>query len=361
MTDIIFAQSFLLEAFGFMEPSESDQKTIPAFPVSEAYKSGRKVLGKFVSWGLIIACSVMCFMEVISDVNTSLNLIDPMKNRNDPFLIRILSDLQYCFYPLRAVLVLSLFITNRSKWTKLRNNMQALINEYRGKTKNPRFKTVSQLLLVSVCLSIVTFLLHGTFFSLQWYTNFDSKRQFHGSNYSVTVDHDYCYVFFCMNFIQATTLWTLTAFPAFFLSQQVLICPVIFAVFLLYTLRGVEDDVENEIGLARAIVMIGQDQRLAHLKTKLRVWNRTFVVTQQLVDQLNDVFTWIFLTSVGLDLVTALSLGAEIIQPRSDAPPAMYSVANCALFTAYATIFYSPFVMLHDKVHRHTLLEFDLL
>ena len=361
MADIIFVQSFVLKAFGFMEPSESDQKTIFAFPVSEAYKSYRKVLEKFVSCGLIVACSVMCLMEVTADVNTSLYVIDPMKNRNDPFLIRILSDLQFFFYPLRAVLVLSLFLTNRFKWTELRNDMQALINKYSGITNNPRLKTVSQLVLVSVCLSIVTFLLHGTFFGLQWFTNFDSRRQFHGSNYSVIIDHDYCYVFFCMNFIQATTLCTLTTFPAFFLSQQVLICPVIFAVFLLHVLRGVEDDIQNEIGLAKAIVVIDQDKWLAHLRTKLRVWNRTNVVAQQLVDQLNTAFTWIFLTSVGLDLVTALSLGAEIIQPRSDAPPVMYSVANCALFTSYATIFYSPFVMLHDKVRRHTWLEFELL
>ena len=351
--DSIVGQSFLLRWFGFFQP--------PALPGKKAHldsSSFRRMprlttLLKLISRGLLISTSCLLILEFNSDFIHALPGSTYGRNLGDPFLIRIISELQYCFYPLRAVLVLTLFLINHDGWTELYTNMNSFLESCQLFSRSIRAKLSRRLKILSLTLVIVTVLSHGVFVSLPWWSDLTGRIDPRGVAYTAFI-RDNCYELpaslrACFNFVEVILLWGLSAEPTFILSQQVLISAVIFALLLLQALRAMEGEIKREICHIAEVVREDSD---TDIQSKVALWMATYMAAQKLLDKLNETFSWILMSSVGCDVIVSLSLGAKLIQPHSERSTTLliYFAASCGLFMSYATLLFLPFVLLHDKV-----------
>ena len=356
MGEIAVVQLFLLRAFGFIPYSFNHKPSfISSRESTRQWRSFWIFLQKLISRGLILATTCQLLMEISTDVASSITVDRydadiKSKNHEDPFIIRIISDLQYCFYPVRTVLILVLFLTKQSTWIELHQSVQNFIRF------DDRGKIVRQMRLLSIVLSILTFLLHYTFVACQKMTSFNRRKQAHGPSFSV-FDRDYCYNWgICLNFIENILFQGFTLYPAFFLSQQVLIYAVIFSVVILQEMKSLADDIRNEkIRANVALSQMGMMLWSVTLQRRVMQWTEKYISAQKLIDQLNETFTWILLISVSFDVLTALGLGAEVIQPHARLLPGQvaYNFVNSAVFVAYATLLFLPFALLHDQVYMY--------
>ena len=343
--EIFTAQSFLLQTFGYITTPLSS-------PVIHWRVRLIRALQTLVSGGLLLTTICLLFLEIVADVFYSMFGNIEGKNADDPFIVRIISDLQYCFYPMRAVLVLMIFVASQSKWKDLQKNIHDFIRSNKLFSETTQQKLVQQIKTGSFLLFLVTLVVHVTFVLFQSGVTFIEKHQFHNPSYSVT-ERDYCYLVFCFNFIEYIGVWCMTAVPAFFLSQQVIISAVIFAFILLQTLRMLEKEIQDEVDHALSeLNSIGMESWSSRLYRKVIRWTRMYTAAQKMLDSLNDMFTWILLVSIGCDLLTAISLGLKLIQPHANLSmiKAMYIIAGCALFIAYTTLQFLPFALLHQRV-----------
>ena len=345
MDDIIVAQSTLLRNFGFICPSAAESTSRP-------WGQRLLTLRKYLARLLLFCTSVLCIMEIMAGVAYSINSnLDPggFFYRDDPLIIRIFNELQFCLFPVRAVMVLTIFLLKQSEWQELHTNLRNFVRDPGVFYQDNHAKVIRKLRLISWVLFAVTLALHCMFFCFQRYI---SSINHSPSNLGVNFDH-YCYLFVCFNIIENTIVWVLTIFPAFFLSQQVLLTSAIFSTALLQALRLLEEDILQEITNTRLLLIgTGKKNWTLTFGEKVRLWTTTYKTAQQLLDQMNRVFSWILVASVTSDISTALGLGTELIQPKGQILDivAGYSVVSCALFIAYATLFFLPFALLHDKV-----------
>lgn len=149
-------------------------------------------------------------------------------------------------------------------------------------------------------------------------------------------------------------LWMITYDVSFVLSQQVLLCPIIYTVILVRLLRILEDDIMRMSQEHGQPSMTGPDngERLVRLRDRLGLWSIGYIAVKRFVDRINGVFSWILLVSVAFDLLTALGIGASLVTPHAEnawADVAFY-VSSFILFMAYATVLLLPFVLLNNKV-----------
>ncbi|OWA51937.1 hypothetical protein BV898_16397 [Hypsibius exemplaris] len=341
--DIIFVQSYLLAPFG-----SSSRELHPEN--REQLFSRIKIA---VSSVFLFACTGVVIMEA---GGTTERAISQAVTKNDPILITLIESLSNCAYPFRAILILSIFMSKRTAWRKLHDMAHKNVLQL-----DPDTKAVRYLRRLSVILFAGTVGVHSVAITLSWMYQQDlndiaqSRGEVPGHEASGR-----CYVYFgyCLHSSVLILLWTLLADLPFLLSQQILLGGVIFIVKLVRIMKDLNREIKNEIDqLGERRCGVRSERVLWN--ARIRRWTTTYVACQRFVRQFNAFYQWILLISVGLDILAALGLGANLVAPAEgpqDKTTVVYVTANCA-FLAYATVLFIPFVQLYEEqaiLTKHT-------
>ncbi|OWA51933.1 hypothetical protein BV898_16393 [Hypsibius exemplaris] len=190
----------------------------------------------------------------------------------------------------------------------------------------------------------------------------------HPSTSAVPLDTNkyFCMVTDCFSMTEILAIWVPFVDVPFVLSQQVLICSVIFAVVLTKVLRRMNAEIEVEIG-SWGTEFAGSNARHARrgcerLQEECQKWAFLYVDCQNFVSKFNAFFGGIVLVSVAMDFLSALGNGANILAgSRASVGLIVTCTGLSLLFLSYTTVLFIPFVLVCEESTKMDGLVHQLL
>ncbi|OQV16558.1 hypothetical protein BV898_09233 [Hypsibius exemplaris] len=149
----------------------------------------------------------------------------------------------------------------------------------------------------------------------------------------------------------------------FILSQQVIVCGIVYVLCLLTVLQSVTRNLQGELANWLKGTNVEPRSRDDDLSRRVKHWMCVYMDGQTCLHQLNGFFGWIFLAAVGLDFAMALGSGADLLISKSAsraAAPARDAWTAC-LFLTYTTVLYLPCVLLLEERSKLIILLRHLL
>ena len=249
---------------------------------------------------------------------------------------------------------MGIFLHCRGAWTNLHKNAHKMLHELCGDDK-VYHKHLTSLRKMSVLLFGMTFCCHSLYVALDWTVHMNPNESFNATGHN-----EYCYTYFsvCLNFAEEFLLWAPLLDGLFILSQQVLICGVLIAIMMLKILNIMDSKILLEIeACSRSDFEMSVAER-SWMNRKLLRWTTVYTETHNLLVEFNAVFSSILLVSVGLDVLTTLGNGGNLLQSQVPQTSAGYYLWNCVVFLSYSTILFIPFVLLLEKVEWYVWVKF---
>ena len=339
MEDIALIQSVIFKVFGFIPFSL-------LFGCFEPLKKLINGLFRIFALCFLITCAGGWTFVASSSIYGGLS-----GDGKRPFIVALVDILFDCFYTARAIIIMTIFYSNRGTWVLLYSNANQLLDRFLSDKT-----TLQTLRRLSGLLFTVTFLCHALWVSLQW-TNSEALIQI-GLNSTAS---DYQFFDFSITAKQYVSFWSLIDI-LFVLSQQVIMSSVILAVMLVKVLELLEAEIQAEIHnhIDRSNHRVLSDF-WPDFGRKIRFWPCAYTESCKLLQQFNDFFSMILFTSVGLDVMSALAFSMSILTTDIKGPYPKsylaYQIFNVGLFLSYTTIFLSPFIVLYEKASKFALLN----
>ncbi|OQV19670.1 hypothetical protein BV898_06212 [Hypsibius exemplaris] len=297
---------------------------------------------------LLLGASVLLAFEVGNNIYF---YMEPSRSvtSSEPPIVEIVKDLQMCFYPARAILIMTLFLFKApSLWSRLMRKLQfLLLNKF--PEVNRRSAVTKRLRSLSVWLFVVTSSLHVLWSCLEW-SRYEYLLPLQANNNTPRMD---CYHYFtlCLTFHEFVLMWSPHVDVLFIMSQQVIVSAVLCGVALLYVLSDLNRDIHAAFRDLKPRPLGDIDaSSWCELNQKVVTWIATYTQTFEALCLVEALFSGILCVSIGLDVMAVIGTGATLIT-ASDANFSFqaYFVWNTLLFLSYATLFYLPFVYLHEK------------
>ncbi|OWA51932.1 hypothetical protein BV898_16392 [Hypsibius exemplaris] len=331
--DILSPQSWLLKVTGY-EPSTAKSRYLHNYPKLAA--SLRAIPAMLSSVYLFIAtiAAVWVFVDLAWSPAAA-------HHTNDPTIITLVQNLVASVYPIRGAVVLLIFVVKRSAWTEVRQKIHILI-KLTAPAKNAQ---TSRLRFLSPALVIATFSSHILFTTLMWVTR-DKRFNRAGTQFHPDRERGVCFVDICFRQRDILFAWVPLVDVPFVLSQQVLLCSVLFAVYLVKLLKLISRDIQSEFE-AQLKVTSGS----GNLSGNVERWTFVYVECQRFMCAFNALFGWIWFVSVVLDFSTVLGCGSNILAGETSLDNDLTAVFVWMAVpgTLYITVLFLPFVLVNEE------------
>ncbi|OWA50491.1 hypothetical protein BV898_15004 [Hypsibius exemplaris] len=265
-----------------------------------------------------------------------------------PFILKVVKDLAYCFYPIRAFLIILIFLFKNL--SRLREQMQAFKSYLAFLSKATRGDCpIKRLKVMSVIFFLVTFVVHFLWVSLEWSKN-GGLLPLRKINWRREC---YSYFTFCLRDYLFILLWTPSIDLMFFLSQQVIAYAALCAITLLYVLRSLQAEIHSATEYHLSMSPTGDVSRWMRMRRKVIRWTDIYTEVCGAVREINVVFGWIVFISVGVDILTTFGMSATLMtSTETNLNYVVYNVCISGVFLAYATVPFVPFVLLYEMSHE---------
>ncbi|OWA51935.1 hypothetical protein BV898_16395 [Hypsibius exemplaris] len=302
----------------------------------------------------LLSCAGASVLEISSTLQRS--VLAPLHNTSDPFFVVLIQNMWNCSYSLRAVLVLALFASQPTAWHALHANIHTVFSHLETNTE----RSTKYLRFLALLSFLLTFTVHSITVILSWFRQegwLNRLNYFHYLDLG-TRNGTSCYLYFdiCISLTSSSTFWTVLVDVPFVLSQQVLLCALIFAVKLLMILKKLKAEISE---LTSDLEVSHEISRWKTFHAQVKKWTRVYVTCQRFLYQFNSFFGRILLLSVTLDVFTTLGLGANLVAPAKGTTSLVtsgYYVFLCGIYLSYATLLFIPFVLVHEEskeIDRH--------
>jgi hypothetical protein len=337
--DFMIFQTFLLRLFGFFPPPVATSREIsPGLTFHRSQKILTGIAGFLLLGDLIVA--LILFAQIVA----------VLLMQNGGLLLKIFLFLPSFVLSARPMIVLTLVFWKRSQTNSVLAAVQNFVetsfpqiylrNYYCKKWRKTSLIlflfTISITLLMTVWGSQITVLLVP-------------------GGASLTSDNALYPLPVKFYLWQYFTLWFLFPTFSFILSQQVLVLAMLSALVLSDSLKTLNRSIRSETDCLKMATKshIGQRINFPELQRTLAAWKSNAAEVEFLFSTLNEYFDWILFGIFGCDFLTLMGFAVNILNnPRPGIDSYGYYTLSCLVFCIYNTLFFLPFISLHEEVGR---------
>ena len=259
-------------------------------------------------------------------------------------LVRIFVGLPYCTIYLRPLITLIITLRKRFQFGRLLQSFEHLsdINDPINGSK----------VLSWIFCFISTIIPLGSFL---WYAgillNFERKTNETmtlWSNMTIHIPWTINLPFWSLSFL-CTTIST----ASYFASQQIIFLLVIYASHFKDIIEAMNEDIRTTAVDCRKSPL--KQETLLHLEKRFNHWQETIFEIRKCCDEANDFYSYILFVLYGLDFMTVMGFGVNlIVNVIPSASSYAYYAAMALIHCLYITIFLWPLVAFHEQVSNRS-------
>ena len=263
-------------------------------------------------------------------------------------LVRIFVGLPYCTIYLRPLITLIITLRKRSQFGRLLQSFEHLSSNH-GPKNGPEILSWIFCFIPAI-IPIGSFLWHADILLKSGRQTDDTMTLW--SDFTIYMPWTINLPLWLFSFL-CTTISTASCFA----SQQIIFFLVIYASHFKDIIEAMNEDIRTTAVDCRKSPL--KQETLLHLEKRFNHWRETIFEVQQCCDEANDFYSYILFVLYGLDFMTVLGFGVNlIVNVVPSASSYAYYAAMALIYCLNITIFLWPLVAFHEEVfHVHSVIK----
>ena len=314
---------------------------------SRKFHMFRNICSSFIALCIILLSSAW-FIINFGWYLTSLVRSNSPEAQSVNLLVRIFVGLPYCTIYLRPLITLIITLRKRSQFSRLLQSFEHLSGII-DPTNGP--KVLSWIFCLFPTIIPLGLFLWDADILLKSGRQTDETMTL-WSDFNMDIPWTIHLPFWSFSFI-CTTISTASCFA----SQQIIFLLVIYASRFKDIIEAMNEDIRVTAVDCRKSPL--KQETLIHLEKRFNYWRETIFEVQKCCDEANDFYSYILFALYGLDFMTVLGFGVNlIVNVIPSASSYAYYAAMALIHCLYITIFLWPLVAFHEKVfHVHSVIK----